>query len=104
MPKRLRALKHVSRASVVRLKGQARLMMNIDGRNVTVTFSPHEDDLVRLTVEVPDNKLLHRYVTWPGRPKSDPMLRRACKLSHIRLWYVYCGTISPTAITEVMKP
>jgi hypothetical protein len=72
----------------------------IDGRMVTVTFVPPEDDLVRLTVEVPDDGRVYRYVTWPNRPKTK-VHRGFYSQPFVRRWYVYLGSISPKLITEV---
>jgi hypothetical protein len=56
-----------------------------------------EDDVMRLTVDVPDDGRLFRYVTWPDRP-----LKATCSQPYVRLWYVYLGSIAPQMITEVL--
>ena len=50
-----------------------RLAMNVGGHTRMVTFVSGEyDDLVRLTVEVPDHDAkLHRYIKWRDRRKSS---------------------------------
>ena len=77
--------------------------MNIGGRTRMVTFVSGEyDDLVRLTVEVPDHDAkLHRYIKWRDRPKS-PLHRFLYRLDHVQRWYVYLGHIVPTIITEIV--
>jgi hypothetical protein len=82
-------------------KGE-RLAVNIGGHTRMVTFvSGKYDDLVRLTVEVPDHDAkLHRYIKWRDRPKS-PLHRFLYRLDHIQRWYVYLGHIAPTTITEI---
>ena len=77
-----------------------RLEMKIDGREVTVTYAPEKDDVMRLTVNVPEDERLFRYVTWPHRPKLKVM-RDTYRQPYVRLWYVYLGIISPNSITEV---
>jgi len=79
-----------------------RLAMNIGGRTRMVTFVSGEyDDLVRLTVEVPDHDAkLHRYIKWRDRPKW-PLHRFLYRLDHVQRWYVYLGHIAPTTITEI---
>jgi hypothetical protein len=74
--------------------------MKIDGREVTVTYVPEKDDVMRLTVNVPEDGRLFRYVTWPDRPKLKVM-RDTYRQPYVRLWYVYLGIISPNSITEV---
>jgi hypothetical protein len=80
-----------------------RLRMVINGQERTVTFVGDSDELVRLTIEVPDNDaMLHRYVKWRDRPKTR-QLRAIYRLGHIRLWFVYLASIAPDAITDIRK-
>jgi len=74
--------------------------MVINGQQRTVTFVGDADDLVRLTIEVPDDDAnLHRYIKWRDRPNTR-QLRAFYRLGHIRLWFVYLARIAPDAITE----
>jgi hypothetical protein len=74
----------------------------IDGHNRNITFVGDKDDLMRLTVEVPDNDpKLHRFIKWRDRPKSR-FIRSFYQLKHVRQWYVYLGEIVPTAMTKVV--
>jgi len=79
-----------------------RLAMNIGGHTRMVTFVSGEyDDLVRLTVEVPDHDAkLHRYIKWRDRPKSR-LHGFLYGLDHVQRWYVYLGHIAPTTITQI---
>jgi hypothetical protein len=79
-----------------------RLDMDVDGRKINVTYVPQDDDLVRLTVQVPKNNSLNRYVTWPLRPLSG-IHRVFYRMPHVRLWYVYTDRIEPSWITEITK-
>jgi len=54
---------------------------------------------MRFTVEVAGDKL-HRYVTWLERPKGG-LHRALYHLRHVRLWYVYAGSVSPSATSEI---
>jgi hypothetical protein len=65
----------------------------------TITFVPPVDDLMRLTVQVPDDGDLHRYATWPHRPMT-PFLRKLYKLPYVRLWRVYTGRLAASSIVE----
>jgi hypothetical protein len=81
-------------------KGE-RLTMQINGRECTVTFSTPDDDLMRLTVQVADDDPnLHHYVTWPERARNH-LATTLYRQPHVRLWYVYTGSIGPRAITDV---
>jgi hypothetical protein len=73
--------------------------MEIDGRTVTVTFVPPEDDLVRLTVDVPDDGCLYRYVTWPSG--QGRKITGALTVSRLSAAGTYLGSISPQLITKV---
>ena len=80
-----------------------RLHMVINGQERTVTFVGDADDLVRLAIDVrEDDANLHRYSTWPNRPKMRRH-RAFYQLDHVRLWYVYLARIAPVAITEVRE-
>ena len=80
-----------------------RLRMVINGQERTVTFVGDADDLVRLAIDVrEDDANLHRYSTWPNRPKMRRH-RAFYQLDHVRLWYVYLARIAPVAITEVRE-
>jgi hypothetical protein len=80
-----------------------RLHMVINGQKRTVTFVGDADDLVRLAIDVrEDDANLHRYSTWPNRPKMRRH-RAFYQLDHVRLWYVYLARIAPVAITEVRE-
>jgi hypothetical protein len=59
--------------------------MNIGGRTRMVTIvSGENDDLVRLTVEVPGHDAkLHRYIKWRDRPKW-PLHRFLYRLDHVQ--------------------
>jgi len=57
---------------------------------------------VRLTVCVHKNDpRLHRYATWPSRPRGKGFDLRS--LPYARLWYVYQGVIEPDRITEIAE-
>ena len=80
-----------------------RLHMVINGQERTVTFVGETDDLVRLAIDVrEDDANLHRYSTWPNRPKMRRH-RAFYQLDHVRLWYVYLARIAPVAIAEVRE-
>jgi hypothetical protein len=62
-------------------------------------FIPDEP-LKRLTVRMRKNdRRLHRYATWPHRPRGNDFDLRA--LPYARLWYIYDDAIPPDRITAV---
>ena len=73
-------------------KRGARHYFEHDGREITATFKPPQDDLVRLTVEVPDDCKLYRFVKWPKRPKHRAATW-TYRFPHVRLWWVYLGRL-----------
>jgi hypothetical protein len=80
-----------------------RVHMVINGQESTVTFVGDADDLLRLTIKVPDNDaMLHRYIKWRDRPNTR-QLRSVYRLGHIRLWFVCLARIAPDAITDIRK-
>jgi hypothetical protein len=83
--------------------GGKRWTMHINGRECDVTYSGDKDDLVRLTVELPDNDpKLHRYVEWPRRVMSH-VIQIFCEMDHVRQWHIYLGRVPPAAITDLTE-
>ena len=79
------------------------MRVTIDGNRISV--EPPENNLVRLTVEVPNDGRLFRYVTWPDRPKPRKWPRstyKALEVTIFEYWYVYLGSIAPQLVTEIV--
>ena len=84
-------------------KSMLNMRVTIDGNRISV--EPPENNLVRLTVEVPNDGRLFRYVTWPDRPKPRKWPRstyKALEVTIFEYWYVYLGSIAPQLVTEIV--
>jgi hypothetical protein len=71
----------------------------LGGGGLRLRFIP-DKPLKRLTVRIHKNdRRLHRYATWPYRPRGNGIDLRA--LPYARLWYIYDGAIPPDRITQI---